>query len=92
MMHRGEKVGPVWYGNSNTCFQFLNNITRIFTYFFTHTYFHTCFQITKHMFLSACIKHPWYFIFGLFHKDVFFFFLVTFLKFIMLCYGDVNTI
>ena len=23
----------------NTCFQFLNNIIRIFTHFFTHTYF-----------------------------------------------------
>ena len=25
-------------------FQFLNNITRIFTHFFTYAYFHTCFQ------------------------------------------------
>jgi len=29
---------------SNNNFQFLNNITRIFTYFFTHTYFYTCFK------------------------------------------------
>ena len=43
----------VWYTHSNTCFQFLNNITRISTHFFTYTYFHTCFQ-----FLSACTKHP----------------------------------
>ena len=35
-------------------FLILNNIIRIFTYFFTHTYF----QTIKHMFLSAYIKHP----------------------------------
>ena len=43
---------PVWYIHSNTCFQFLNNITCIFIHFFTDTYFYTCFQ-----FLSACTKH-----------------------------------
>ena len=50
------RIKAVWYIISNTCFQFSNNITRIFTQFFTHMYFHTCFQTTKHMFLSA--KHP----------------------------------
>ena len=29
---------------SNNNFQFLDNITRISTHFFTHTYFHTCFK------------------------------------------------
>ena len=52
---RFQYYGPIWYTHSNTCFQFLNNITCIFTHFFTHTYFHTCFQ-----FLSACTKHPLY--------------------------------
>ena len=31
--------GTVWYMCLNICFQFLNNITRISIYFFTHTYF-----------------------------------------------------
>ena len=31
--------GTVWYICLNICFQFLNNITRISIYFFTHTYF-----------------------------------------------------
>ena len=30
---------PIWYASSNTCFQFLNNITHIFIHFFIHTYF-----------------------------------------------------
>ena len=34
-----DTLEPVWYMCLNTCFQFLNNITRIFIYFFTHTYF-----------------------------------------------------
>ena len=37
-------LGLVWYTYSNTYFQFLNNIIRIFTHFFIYTYFHTCFQ------------------------------------------------
>ena len=36
----------VWFVFSNNNFQFLNNIICIFTHFFTHTYFHKCFQIT----------------------------------------------
>ena len=32
-------LGPVCYRCLNNSFQFLNNITRIFTHFFTHTYF-----------------------------------------------------
>ena len=43
MMQRiGSCVGAfglVWYTSSNICFQFLNNITRIFKHLFTHTYF-----------------------------------------------------
>ena len=35
-----------WFVFSNNYFQFLNNITRIFTHFFTHTYFHKYFQTT----------------------------------------------
>ena len=53
-----KSLDLVWYIHLNTYFQFLNNITRIFTYFFTYTYFYTCFQTIKHMFLSACTKHP----------------------------------
>ena len=34
-----DTLEPVWYMCLNTCFQFLNNITRIFIHFFTHTYF-----------------------------------------------------
>ena len=51
-------LGPAWYTHSNTCFQFLNNITCISTHFFTYTYFYTCFQTTKHMFLNTCTKYP----------------------------------
>ena len=50
--------GGVLYIISNNNFQFLNNIIYIFTHFFIHMYFYTCFQITKHIFLSACTKHP----------------------------------
>ena len=31
--------GAVWYDILSNNFQFLNNITRISTHFFTHTYF-----------------------------------------------------
>jgi len=34
-----QNLGAFWYGSLSNIFQFLNNITRIFTYFFTHTYF-----------------------------------------------------
>ena len=34
-----REIGPIWYTISNIRFQFLNNITRIFIHFFTHTYF-----------------------------------------------------
>ena len=34
-----SKLGAVLYGNLSNIFQFLNNITHIFTHFFTHTYF-----------------------------------------------------
>ena len=34
-----RKSGVVWFMCLNTCFQFLNNIIRIFTYFFIHMYF-----------------------------------------------------
>ena len=44
----------VCYTHSNKYFQFLNNITH----FFTHKYFHICFQTTKHIFLSVCTKQP----------------------------------
>ena len=37
--HGRRNLGPIWYVILNTYFQFLNNITRISTYFFTHTYF-----------------------------------------------------
>ena len=32
-------LGAVWYRSLNTFFQFLNNIIRISTHFFTHMYF-----------------------------------------------------
>ena len=35
--HGRRNLGPIWYAILNTYFQFLNNITRISTYFFTHT-------------------------------------------------------
>ena len=38
--------GGVWFVFLNNYFQFLNNISRISTHFFTHTYFHKCFQTT----------------------------------------------
>ena len=48
------KLEGVCYTHSSKYFQFLNNITH----FFTYKYFHTCFQTTKHMFLSVCTKQP----------------------------------
>ena len=39
-------LGGVWFVFSNNHFQFLNNISRISTHFFTHTYFHKYFQTT----------------------------------------------
>ena len=53
-----QKSSLVWYIHLNICFQFLNNIIRIFIYFITYTYFHTCFQTTKYIFLSVCTEHP----------------------------------
>ena len=42
--HKWENIyGGVWLVFSNNYFQFLNNILRILTHFFTHTYFHKCF-------------------------------------------------
>ena len=55
---KSKDSGGIWYTNSNTHFQFLNNFTRISTNFFTHIYFHISFQTTKHMFLSAYTKYP----------------------------------
>ena len=34
-----QDLGGVWFVFSNNNFQFLNNISRILTYFFTYTYF-----------------------------------------------------
>ena len=34
-----RNYGSVWYVSLNTCFQFLNNITHIFTHFFIYMYF-----------------------------------------------------
>ena len=39
-------LGGVWFVVLNNYFQFLNSISRISTYFFTHTYFHKYFQTT----------------------------------------------
>ena len=33
-----KNLGSVWYASSNICFQFFNNITRIFIHFFTHNF------------------------------------------------------
>ena len=43
---RNQKVRACLFVFSNNIFQFLNNISRIFIYFFTHTYFHKYFQTT----------------------------------------------
>ena len=53
-------LGPIWYHNSNTYFQFLN-ITRISTLFHSHVFSHM-FSNTYFQFLSACTKHPLSFI------------------------------
>ena len=34
-----QALRAVWYMYLNICFQFLNNITRIFIHFFIYTYF-----------------------------------------------------
>ena len=36
-------LGGIWFVFLNNHFQFLNNISRILTHFFTHTYFHKYF-------------------------------------------------
>ena len=38
-MHTQNDLGPVWWVSLNSHFHILNNITHIFTYFFTHMYF-----------------------------------------------------
>ena len=38
-----KNLGGVWFVFSNNHFQFLNNILRISTHFFTYTYFHKYF-------------------------------------------------
>ena len=39
MFQINRLLRPVWYMCLNICFQFLNNIIRISTHFFTYTYF-----------------------------------------------------
>ena len=41
---------------SNNYFQFINNISRIFIHFFTHTYFYKYFQTIILCFLNTCTK------------------------------------
>ena len=41
-----QPLGGVWFVILNNYFQFLNNISRISTHFFTHTYFQKYFQTT----------------------------------------------
>ena len=38
-MKNVELIRPIWYASLITYFYFLNNITYILMYFFTHTYF-----------------------------------------------------
>ena len=45
-------------GGSNNHIQFLNNISPIFTHFFTHTYFHKCFQTTIFSFGIITVNPP----------------------------------
>ena len=53
------KSGAVWYMCLNTCFQFLNNITCIFTYFFTYTYFQKIqTKLLKQYYQIAPISQP----------------------------------
>ena len=42
-----EGGGGVWYMYLNNSFQFWNNITRISTYFYTHTYLYILFTSTR---------------------------------------------
>ena len=57
VIRKFSNTRSVWYTILNNNFHFLNNIICISIHFFTHTYFHTCFQITKYLFLRACTKH-----------------------------------
>ena len=57
---KGSQVWGVWFVFSNNNFQFLNNITRIFTHFF-HTFFHPhvflqMFSNNNFQFLNTCTK------------------------------------
>ena len=45
-----ESIWGVWFVILNNHFRFLNNISRISTHFFTHTYFHKYFQTTISVF------------------------------------------
>ena len=42
-------------------FKYMYSVFKHYTHFFTHTYFHVCFQTIKHMFLSTYTKHLLYF-------------------------------
>ena len=53
-----KKLGGVWFVFSNNHFQFLNNISRISIHFFTHTYFHKCFQTTIFSFQTHIPNGP----------------------------------
>ena len=56
--NQGDNYGLIWYTHSNTCFQFLNNITHISTHIFIHTYFYTYFQTTKHIRSTFLVNGP----------------------------------
>ena len=48
----------VWFVFLNNNFQFLNNITWISKFFFTHTYFYKYFQITNFSFYTHISNEP----------------------------------
>ena len=55
-----HNLGSVWYMCLNICFQFLNNITHIFTYFFIYKYFQKIQTTFRPLFLQTHLVISFY--------------------------------
>ena len=65
--------GSLWYYCLNNSFQYLNNIIRIFIYFFTYTYFHkttiTLLEISYQIDVKLVVVLNFFFFCAQFFKD-----------------------
>ena len=70
------KFRSIWYASLNIYFQFLNNITGIFTYFFTHMYFQKNLKLLfKHTYQTSpqFISFSFFYLLGCMHVFSFYF-------------------